>query len=83
MLSQFSGSFRDSAHESCIKGAIRVRGGVLKSTLVVGNDTTVHDVHTYIVAFSLSSLMRTLRMNGSRKRFAAYDTLSCYFIMGA
>ena len=55
MLSQFSGSFRDSAHESCIKGAIRVRGGVLKSTLVVDNDTTVH-VHTYTVAFSLSVL---------------------------
>ena len=56
VLSQFSGSFRDSAHESCIKGAIRVRGGVLKSTLVVGNDTTVHDVHTYTVAFSPSVL---------------------------
>ena len=27
-----------SAHVSCIKGAIRVRGGVLKSTLVVDND---------------------------------------------
>ena len=27
--------------------AIFVRGGVLKSTLVVDNDTTVHDVHTH------------------------------------
>ena len=26
------------AHESCIKGAIHARGGVLKSTLVVDND---------------------------------------------
>ena len=26
------------AHESCIEGAIRARGGVLKSTLVVDND---------------------------------------------
>ena len=26
------------AHGSCIKGAIRARGGVLKSTLVVDND---------------------------------------------
>ena len=40
------------AHESCIKVAIAVRGGVLKFTLVVDSDTTVHDVHTDTVAFS-------------------------------
>ena len=34
------------AHESCTEGAIRVRGVVFQSTLVVDNDTTVHDVHT-------------------------------------
>ena len=63
------------AHESCIKGAVHVRGGVLKSTLVVDNDTTVHDVHTYTVAFSPSVLIKCsicsqhqtlMRMNGSR-----------------
>ena len=31
----------------------------------------------------LPSLMRTLRMNVSRKRFTAYDTQSYYFIMVA
>ena len=35
----FCGSFRDLAHESCIEGANHVRGGVLKSTLVVDNDS--------------------------------------------
>ena len=40
------------AHESCIKVAITVRGGVLKFTHVVDNDTTLHDVHTDTVAFS-------------------------------
>ena len=38
-LFEFCGSFRDLAHESCIKGANHVRGGVLKSTFVVDNDT--------------------------------------------
>ena len=37
------------ARESCIKGAIHVRGGVLKSTLVVDSDR-----HTNTVAFSPS-----------------------------
>ena len=46
------------AHESCIKVAIHVRGGVLKPRLVVDNDTTVHDVHTYAVAFSPSVLIK-------------------------
>ena len=40
------------AHESCIKGAITVRGGVLKFTLVVDNDTTLHGGRTDTVAFS-------------------------------
>ena len=31
--------------------AVLVRGGVLKFTQVVDNDTTVHDVHTYTGAF--------------------------------
>ena len=63
----------------------------MKSTFVVDNATTVHDVHTYTVAFSPSvltkcsicsahPLMRTLRMNGSRKRSTANDTQSSYFI---
>ena len=39
----------------CIRGAVHVRGGVLTSTLVVDNDTTVHDVHTYTVAFGPQS----------------------------
>ena len=42
----FCGSFRDLAHESCIKGANHVRGGVLKSTLVVDNDS-VHTQHAF------------------------------------
>ena len=73
------------------KGAIFVRGEVLKSTLLVENDTTVQGVHTNKVAFSPSvlikcsfcschPLMRTLHMNGSRKRSSAYDTESHYFI---
>ena len=46
------------SHESCIKVAVQVRGGVFKSTLVVDNDTTVHDVHTCTVAFSPSVLIK-------------------------
>ena len=42
-LFQFCGSFSDLAHESCIEGANHLRGGVLKSTLVVDKDS----VHTY------------------------------------
>ena len=38
-LFEFFGSSRDLAHESCIKGANQARGGVLKSTLVVDNDS--------------------------------------------
>ena len=38
------------------KGAIFVRGGVVKSTLVVDNDTTVHGVQMNTVAFSPSGL---------------------------
>ena len=39
------------AHESCIDGAIRVRGGVLKSTLVVDNDRqcTMY-IHTQLLS---------------------------------
>ena len=44
--------------ESCIKVAIHVRGGVLKFTSVVDDDTTVHDVHTNTVSFSLSVLIK-------------------------
>ena len=37
------------AHESSIKGAIIVRGGVLEFTSVADNDTTLHDAQcTYI-----------------------------------
>ena len=46
------------AHESCIKVAITVRGGVLKFTLVVGHDTTLHGVHTDTVGFSLCGLIK-------------------------
>ena len=41
-----------------MKVAIHVRGGVLKFTSVVDNDTTVHDVHTYTVASSPSVLIK-------------------------
>ena len=39
-----------------MKGAIRARGRVLKSTLVADKKQTVHDVHAYTVAFSFMSL---------------------------
>ena len=45
------------AHESCIKGSIIVRGGVLKSTLDVDKDTTLHGVRTDTVAFSPTVLI--------------------------
>ena len=49
-LFEFCESFRNLAHESCFKGANLVRRGVLKSTLVVDNDSvhtnTVHKIHT-------------------------------------
>ena len=75
----FCGSFRDLAHESCIKGANHVRGEVLKFTLVVDNDS-VHTQHAFspmvMNICSHSSQMRTLR-NGSRKRSTAHcDTQS-------
>ena len=38
------------------KGAICARGGVLKFTHVVNNDTTMHAVRTCTVAFSEHSL---------------------------
>ena len=38
----FCGPFRDLAHESCITGANHVRGGVLKSTLVVVKTVYIH-----------------------------------------
>ena len=47
----FCGSFRDLAHESCIEGANHARGGVLKSTLVVDNDS----VHTDTSCFQSHS----------------------------
>ena len=40
------------------QSCIHVRGGVLKFTHVVDNDTTVHDVQTYTVAFSPSVLIK-------------------------
>ena len=44
--------------ESCIKVAITVRGDVLKLTLVVDNDTTLHGAYTDTVAFILSVLIK-------------------------
>ena len=38
LLELFLRLFRDLAHESCIKGAKHVRGGVLKSRLVADNE---------------------------------------------
>ena len=54
----FCGSFRLLLTSLASKGAITVRGGVLKSTLVVDNDTTVHGVHTDTVASSPSVLIK-------------------------
>ena len=56
-------------HQSC---NLRERGEVLKSTLVVDNDTTVHDVHRNIspdqmLYLSLSSDTDGHSVNGSRK----------------
>ena len=47
-------SFRVLFTRFCIKDAVTVRGGVLKFTLAVDNDTTLHGVHTDMVAFSLA-----------------------------
>ena len=61
-LFEICGSFLDLAHESCIKGANHARGGLLKSTLVVDNDS----VHTDTACFQshspdhLFSLIKTL-----------------------
>ena len=73
------------------KGAIIVRGGVLKFTHVVDNDT-VHDVHTVhsclqslildqLWYLSLTSDTDAHSAIGSRKRFTACDTQSYYFII--
>ena len=57
-LFEFCGSFRDLAHESCIKGANHERG-VSKSTLVVDKDS----VHTHTQhAFSLMVLTHLLSL---------------------
>ena len=39
------------AQESCIKGAVTVRGGVMKFILVGGSDTLLHGVHTDTACF--------------------------------
>ena len=44
--------FVDPPASLASNGAICARGGVLKFIHVVNNDTTVHDVHTYTVAFN-------------------------------
>ena len=46
------------AHESCIKCVIIVTAGVLKFTVVVDDDTTLHDEHTDKVAFSPTVLIK-------------------------
>ena len=68
---------------------------MLTFTHVVDTDTTVHDVHIYTVAFSPSVLIKcsicpyhqtlthTPCLNGSRKRFTAYDTQSYFFLVWA
>ena len=85
-LFEFCGSFRDSAHDFCIKGANHATGGVLKSTLVVDN----HSFHACTVAFSTQSWPPVSlitdtdahSVNGSRKRFTAQcDTQSYSFIV--
>ena len=40
------------------KGAIHARGGLLKFTHVINNDTIMHAVHTYTLAFSPSVLIK-------------------------
>ena len=60
---------------TCIKVAMIVRGGVLKSTPVVGNDTTVHCVHTDSVVLIKCSIW-----DGSRKRSTAHYNKKSYFI---
>ena len=56
LVSLLNDAFRVSLTSLASKGAIIVRGGVLKFTHVVDNDT-VHDVHTCTVAFSPSVLI--------------------------
>ena len=87
----FCGSFRDLARDSCIKACnLRERRSVKIHTCF----RQWHDSarctyeHTRFQSISpdqvwylfLPSLMRTLRLHGSRKRFTAYDTESYHFI---
>ena len=46
------------AYESCIKSAILLRGGALKFTPVVDDDTTLHSVQADTVAFGPSVLTK-------------------------
>ena len=76
-LFKFCGSFRFFAHES--------ENPHLLSTLTV----YIHTQHAFspsvLIKCSICSyhpLMRTVRMNGSRKRFTAYDTQSYYTLTG-
>ena len=57
-LCRYSELFDSSAiwlANTASKGAIFVRGGVIKFRLVVDNDTTMHAAHTHTVAFSPQS----------------------------
>ena len=80
-LFESCGSFRDLAHESCIEGANHARGEVLKSTLVVDNDS----VHTYTGCFQSHTpafITDAHAPQRLRKRLTACcDTQSLYFII--
>ena len=52
-----------------MKVAMTVRGGVLKFTLVVDNDTTVHGVHTDTLAVSPSVLIKCAFMVATLDHF--------------
>ena len=71
--------FENFFREKCLKCDF-----VLKSTLVVDNDRQCQSLSLdQVHHLSLSSDADAHSVNGSRKRFTAYDTQSYYFIMAA
>ena len=55
LYKRLAGFFRDLFTNHASNGAVRVRGGVIKSRHVVDNDTTVHVVHASTVLIKCSN----------------------------
>ena len=71
---EFCESFLDSPRESCIKGANHVRGGVLKSTLIVDNEQ--HAFSPTVLTICSQSSTDARSATAQEQRFMAYcDTV--------